>query len=313
MPRAEKRCSLRKRFAAGVGTLLFSEANPVERDTTQVNMLDLIDMQDILVYTSFVYQEDFMAAITKQKQHQTPNTSSAQLFGKLQQMFSMSGKAPTPQKVSIAISQALQQVQKRGNHLELIGLRQAARELASQVDKLVPSEDRTPPQTPASLRRALREDALFESMLHTASDRGPFAMSTPESIQQGNEAMTKAEQNTATITKKLIESKELLTSGELQSALHVQRQAISSAVKAKRLFAIVGPSGENYYPAYFADASLDRRTLEKISKVLGSLPAQSKHHFFTSKWTTLQDTPLDALRNGRETEVLIAAAGFAER
>ena len=138
-------------------------------------------------------------------------------------------------------------------------------------------------------------------------------MSTSQSIRQGNEAIARAEQNAAATTAARIANHELINSGALQHALNVKRQAISSAVKAKRLFAIVGPSGENYYPAYYADPTLDRRSLEKVSKALGSLPAPSKHHFFTSKSTMLQETPLDALRKGREAEVLAAAAGFAER
>jgi hypothetical protein len=154
---------------------------------------------------------------------------------------------------------------------------------------------------------------VFRKVLDAAGRGERMVMSTPESIRKGNEAMALAEQTSATITAASIAKHEFLNSGELQRALGVKRQALSGAVKAKRLFAIVGPSGENYYPAYYADPTLERRTLERVSKVLGSLPAPSKHHFFTSKSTLLQETPLDALRKGREAEVLVAAAGFAER
>lgn len=115
------------------------------------------------------------------------------------------------------------------------------------------------------------------------------------------------------MTAERIANHEFISSGKLQSALEVTRQALSNAVKGQRLFAIVGPSLKNYYPAYYADPTLDRRSLERVSKVLGSLPASSKHYFFTSRLTTLQETPLDALRKGWEVEVLVAAAGFAER
>lgn len=121
------------------------------------------------------------------------------------------------------------------------------------------------------------------------------------------------EETAAATTAARIANGELISSGELQRALDVKRQAISVAVKAKRLFAIVGPSGENFYPAYYADETLDRRKLEQVSKALGSLPAPSKHHFFTSKSSMLGETPLQALRKGREADVLAAAAGFAER
>lgn len=165
----------------------------------------------------------------------------------------------------------------------------------------------------AELERAQREDVLGEKLLESAGRRGPMVMSTPESIRQGNEAMARAEQSAVATTTARIASHELISSDELQRALNVTRQAVSGAVKAGRLFAMVGPCGEDYYPAYFADSTLDRRILDEVSKTLGSLPASSKHHFFTSTSTVLQETPLDALRKGRETEVLAAAAGFVER
>jgi len=99
----------------------------------------------------------------------------------------------------------------------------------------------------------------------------------------------------------------------LQRALNVQRQALSAAMKAGRLFAFVGPSGENYYPAFYVDPTLDRRAIEKVSKALGELPAASKYYFFTEPFTALQDTPLGALRKGRVSEVLAAAASVVGR
>ena len=80
-----------------------------------------------------------------------------------------------------------------------------------------------------------------------------------------------------------------------------------------KLTALVGPSGESYYPAFYADASLDRRSVEKVAKALGPLPAASKYFFFTSTSVFLGGiTPLDALKNGRLADVSAAAAGFAE-
>lgn len=78
-------------------------------------------------------------------------------------------------------------------------------------------------------------------------------------------------------------------------------------MKAGLLFAFVGPSDENYYPAFKVDPSLDRRAIEQVSKVRGALPAASKYYFFTEQFTALQDTPLAALRSGRLAEVLAAA------
>ena len=49
----------------------------------------------------------------------------------------------------------------------------------------------------------------------------------------------------------------------------------------------------------------------EIAQALRDLPPASKYHFFVSKWTNLGETPLEALKRGRVTEVLRAARGFA--
>lgn len=257
-----------------------------------------------------------MSTIAKHKPPQASLQASVQLFGQLGEMFSKPDKVSSARKLSISLNEALRPLQNHMSLAELVTLRHVVRELASQVDRLIPVDDGNAlPDSigTEALARAQREDALGVKVLDAAARCGPQRMSTAQSIRQGDEAIARAEQNAAATTAARIENHALISSGALQHALNVKRQAISSAVKAKRLFAIVGPSGENYYPAYFADPTLDRRTLEKVSKALGSLPAPSKHHFFTSKSTVLQQTPLDALRKGREDEVLAAAAGFAER
>ena len=163
------------------------------------------------------------------------------------------------------------------------------------------------------LKIAQREDAVGKAVLDAAGRRRPMSLSTAKSIRQGNEALARAEQNAAAALSARIANHEFVSLVDLQRALAVKRRAIFDAVKARRLFAIVGSTGERFYPAYWADPGLDRRALEQVSKALGSLPAASKHHFFTSVSTSMQETPLDALRKGRKSEVLAAAAGFAER
>ena len=108
-----------------------------------------------------------------------------------------------------------------------------------------------------------------------------------------------------------IESKELLSAQELRSALGVAQQVIDEAVASNRLFAFVGPDGERYYPAFYAAADMNRSALELVAQELLDLPAPSKYHFFVSKRTNLGETPLEALKRGRVTEVLRAASGFA--
>lgn len=241
--------------------------------------------------------------------------ASVRLFDALSAMVSKPDKALSHKVVSLSINKSLRQIKNDVSYEELVVLRDIARELALQVDQLLPAqESRALPDTidPDALARAQREDALGQTVLK-AHGGDAVAMSTPESARLGDEAIARAEKNAALTLVERIANKEFLSSGELQEALGVKRQAISGAVKSDRLFAIVGPSGENYYPAYFADPTLDRRTVEHVSKVLGSLPAASKHHFFTSTSTQLQATPLDALRKGRKNEVLAAAAGFAAR
>jgi hypothetical protein len=156
-------------------------------------------------------------------------------------------------------------------------------------------------------------DSRFERSFATALARVPGPMVTERSKAAGSAFMTKFRAESAAALLSRIESKELLTSAELQNALKIRRQSISDAVKSNRLFALVGPSGENYYPAFYTDPSLDRRIVEKVSKAMGAIPGAAKYSFFTSKSHMLGETPLEALRKGRVQEVLAAATAYGER
>lgn len=106
---------------------------------------------------------------------------------------------------------------------------------------------------------------------------------------------------------------ELLPGSELQRRLKVTPQALSAAVKRKRLFALKGASGKNLYPAFFADAAYDRATLERVSQALGDLPGSTKLHFFTSARESLRGlTPLQALAKGNVDAVLDQAHATRE-
>jgi hypothetical protein len=116
----------------------------------------------------------------------------------------------------------------------------------------------------------------------------------------------------------------LLAKGELLDSLAFQvgaqftRQALSKAVKARRLFYLeVG--GVQAYPAFYLDRGLERKQIEAISKLLGDLSGGSKWLFFTQRSGFLAlpetgepQTPLDALRHGRFEKVKQAARGRAE-
>jgi hypothetical protein len=105
----------------------------------------------------------------------------------------------------------------------------------------------------------------------------------------------------------------LLTSAAMRERLGVSRQALSAALRAQRLFALSGPSGDFLYPAFFADPGQDRAVLEKVCRTLGSLPGGAKWEFFTTPRQSLgRQTPLQALARGKVDAVLAAAAAFAE-
>jgi len=105
----------------------------------------------------------------------------------------------------------------------------------------------------------------------------------------------------------------LLSSADMRRRLQVSPQALSAALKTKRMFALLGPSGEYAYPAFFADAALDRRTVERVCQALGELPATSKWNFFTSPRLSLGNrSPLQALAKGKVNDVLDAASAFMD-
>jgi len=105
----------------------------------------------------------------------------------------------------------------------------------------------------------------------------------------------------------------LLGAAAMRERLGVSRQALSAALRAQRIFALLGPSGDYLYPAFFADPGLDRAVLEKVCRALGGLPGGAKWEFFTTPKGSLgRKTPLQALAKGRIDAVLAAAAAFAE-
>lgn len=120
------------------------------------------------------------------------------------------------------------------------------------------------------------------------------------------EEMAQREKNT--------QSGQLLPGAEMASRLGLTTQALSAALRGRRLFALTGPKGEFLYPAFFAESDkYDRRVLEQVCKALGTLPAGSKWNFFTTPLLSLNGkTPLDALAKGKVDAVLDAAHALAE-
>ncbi|MBP1207454.1 hypothetical protein JOD97_005534 [Duganella sp. 1411] len=163
-------------------------------------------------------------------------------------------------------------------------------------------------------KAATNEDSIIRGLLAGRRKESLVPEQTAVERHANAEVMDKLRREAAASLQRRIDSKELLPPKEFQDALGISRQSINEAVKARRMFALLGPAGEYYYPAFYADGHLHRRELEKVAKALGGLPAASKYHFFTSKSTYLgAATPLEALRKGRVEEVLIAAAAFEQR
>jgi hypothetical protein len=214
--------------------------------------------------------------------------------------------------VANEVKKSVRRFHAAGSDDEVAALRLIVQEVVAQMDQLatLDASGAVPEQFgQEELGRAAHEDAAVEAAMHRAApDHGVTTVPLCRSRER-----TAVDQATATTLKKRIEYGELIGSGVLQRALNVQRQALSAAMKAGRLFAFVGPSGENYYPAFYVDPTLDRRDVEKVSKALGELPAASKYYFFTEPFTVLRDTPLGALRKGRVSEVVAAAASVVCR
>lgn len=155
-------------------------------------------------------------------------------------------------------------------------------------------------------------DAAVERAPARAGKGKSPVYSTPESIQQGEEIMAQARINAAHNLAKRIKCGEFIPLTQLQAAWLVERSVINEALADGRLFAVISESNETYYPAFYIDSSLDRGALEEVCKALGSLPAAVKYYFFTTKFTYLGESPLEALRAGRVKQVLAMAAGYAD-
>jgi hypothetical protein len=160
---------------------------------------------------------------------------------------------------------------------------------------------------------ALAEDAKVKKILRAARSRPPAPMVTAKSTREGAALMAEFHSGSAAALMGRIERKELLTREELVERLGGNSRWVKAALESGRLFSIQAPSGVDYFPAFYAAPSIDRRALGKVAKVLCGLPGPSRYHFFVSQWFTLRMTPLEALSEGRLKEVLATAAGFAER
>jgi hypothetical protein len=160
---------------------------------------------------------------------------------------------------------------------------------------------------------AIAEDIKVEEILREALNRPPAQMLTEKSVRDVNAWMETARKASEATLMARIERKELLTREELIERLGNNVRWLTAALKRGCLFSVQAPWGVDYFPAFFADKSIDRRALGLVSRVLSGLPGPSKYHFFVSKSFSLRMTPLEALAEGRLKDVLTTAAGFAVR
>lgn len=166
---------------------------------------------------------------------------------------------------------------------------------------------------PEDIAKARAEEIMVERILREARSRAPGPMVTDKSIREGEKFMAKMRRASEATLLSRIERGELVTEDELITRLEGNRWWVRNALKAARLFSLQAPSGVDYFPSFFADSTYDRRAVGRVSKVLALLPGPSKYQFFTTESFTLGMTPLQALANGRVKDVLVCAAGFAER
>jgi len=168
--------------------------------------------------------------------------------------------------------------------------------------------DYAPIPTPAEWAVAQEEERIAANafaQMETPRSQSP----TPESIAAGDAHMAEAQVRAAATVKRQIESKELLTADEFCDVLEVDVDWLDDALEECRVFAITGPGGRSYYPAFYAEPGIKREHVERVTRTLALLHPRSQYLFYTTARTSLGETPLDALRAGRLDEVITAALG----
>lgn len=165
----------------------------------------------------------------------------------------------------------------------------------------------------ARLQAASLELLRVSVRLEEAPDSAAAATSVPASAGTVARSPAALEETARRNRDALVRTGELLTSRALAEKLRISPQAITKARTDGRFFSLeVG--GGDYYPAFYADAGLDRKILEEVTRLLGDLPGAEKLAFFRSALGSLGDlTPLAALRAGKRQAVERAARAFAER
>jgi len=140
-------------------------------------------------------------------------------------------------------------------------------------------------------------------------------MPAPQDDHTENRAfLEKLETQSRESRARLANTGQLIEARELARRLGITVQAVSKALKAKKLFDLECEGGKRLYPAFYADPELSRATLGEVTRFLDDAPASAKWQFFTRPKLSLnRRTPLQALKEGDLNQVLFAAQGFLER
>jgi hypothetical protein len=105
-----------------------------------------------------------------------------------------------------------------------------------------------------------------------------------------------------------------LTSGQAAKVLGLSRQAVDKRRSSNQLLALTQGRRGYSYPAFQFE---EGRTLNGLEIVLGQLSALDpwmQFHFFTSPHERLDgETPIEALKEGKVDEVVMAASTFGEQ
>ena len=191
--------------------------------------------------------------------------------------------------------------------------RAVAREVVARLQQLAPRR----PRTVVSAFRVALPDRESARVIHIAKLIAGLEITKKRSAgaQTAKRAAASDSLTARAIAARsaLLKARQVVPSKDICATLSFTRQALSRAVKEHRMFSVAVGS-DRLYPAFYADASLDRQQLESVAKELGSLPGWSKWQFFTTPKASLGGaTPIEALKEGRYNEARRAAIGFVDR
>lgn len=175
----------------------------------------------------------------------------------------------------------------------------------SLLNKLVNEIERL--ETRIELRKMEESRLAHEAMTKSREERRRALepILEEERRQEGEKMLQKWLVQDQEVVLRKIKSKELLTLPEFIETAGASKRTISAAIKAGRLFCIIGPDGQDYYPAFFADSNeYIRKCLEKVCQALKGISAYGKYQFLTTNNVLIGGQPLDAIHHARIDEVL---------